>query len=581
MSQSSALKAMWEKHIVHDGLSTYRVVRGQTQEEVETKARLQLALWDVRWRRKQELERSRAKRASHELQRELRLKSDSEAKEVAIERTRELESQSEELSNLLSAVYGKDTRVNWEELKDRGPFPEDRPKPPNLESIPSSPDPDKYSPQAVDYMPNLWEIVVYPVRKRRLAAVDAENRRRAEDAKKRFETDLHLWEALKSDIEKRHKANLERYKSELESWNARKQEFERQQASANAAIDQLKSDYEAGEISSISRYCDEVLNQSQYPDTFPKEHYTQFESASATLIVDYGLPNRNALPSLKEVKYIAARSEFKETPQSEAWINKTYDSVLYQIALRTIYELFHADETRKINTLVFNGWVRSIDRATGAEIHPCIMSLQATREEFGTINLAQVDPKACFRRLKGVAASRLADMSPVRPLLILNREDKRFVDGYSVVDSIDNRTNLAAMDWLDFENLIRELFEKEFSQSGGEVKITQASRDKGVDAIAFDPDVIRGGKIVIQAKRYTNTVGVEAVRDLFGTVHNEGAIKGILVTTSHFGPDAYDFAKGKPLTLLSGGELLYLLEKHGHPAKIDLEEAKRLAAEQA
>lgn len=49
------------------------------------------------------------------------------------------------------------------------------------------------------------------------------------------------------------------------------------------------------------------------------------------------------------------------------------------------------------------------------------------------------------------------------------------------------------MDWQDFENLIRELFDWEFT-NGGEVKITQASRDKGVDAIAFDPDPIKGGK---------------------------------------------------------------------------------------
>jgi restriction endonuclease len=95
----------------------------------------------------------------------------------------------------------------------------------------------------------------------------------------------------------------------------------------------------------------------------------------------------------------------------------------------------------------------------------------------------------------------------------------------------------------------------------------------------FDPDPIRGGKIVIQAKRYTNTVGVSAVRDLYGTVLNEGATKGILVTTADYGPDAYEFAKGKPLTLLSGSNLLQLLEKHGHKAKIDLREAKRILAE--
>jgi restriction system protein len=115
-----------------------------------------------------------------------------------------------------------------------------------------------------------------------------------------------------------------------------------------------------------------------------------------------------------------------------------------------------------------------------------------------------------------------------------------------------------------------------FSRSGGEVKVTRASRDGGVDAIAFDPNPIRGGKIVIQAKRYTNTVEVSAVRDLYGTVVNEGAIKGILVTTSTFGPDAYAFAKDKPLTLLDGGNLLHLLEQHGHRAHIDLAEAKRL-----
>mgnify|MGYP003514069371 FL=1 len=127
--------------------------------------------------------------------------------------------------------------------------------------------------------------------------------------------------------------------------------------------------------------------------------------------------------------------------------------------------------------------------------------------------------------------------------------------------------------------LIRELFEKEFSQYGGEVKVTQASRDGGVDAVAFDPDPLRGGKIVIQAKRYTNTVRVSAVRDLYGTVMNEGATKGILVTTADYGPDAYEFAKGKPLTLLNGSNLLHLLEKHGHKAKIDLKEAKQILSE--
>jgi len=301
--------------------------------------------------------------------------------------------------------------------------------------------------------------------------------------------------------------------------------------------------------------------------------------ATKTLVLDYELPNQTALPTVKEVKYISSRSEFQELFVPDAWIKKTYDEILYQISLRTLYELFQSDEVNTLVSVVFNGWVRSIDKATGAEIHACVMSLEARKDEFLALNLAQVDPKACFKKFKGVAASKLIELRPVKPLVLLNKEDKRFVEGYAVADTLDEKTNLAAMDWLDFENLIREVFEKEFSKGGGEVRITQASRDGGVDAIAFDPDPIRGGKIVIQAKRYTNTVGVSAVRDLYGTVHNEGATKGILVTTSDFGPDAYAFARDKPLTLLSGGNLLHLLEQHGHSAKIDLAEAKRFAAE--
>ena len=79
---------------------------------------------------------------------------------------------------------------------------------------------------------------------------------------------------------------------------------------------------------------------------------------------------------------------------------------------------------------------------------------------------------------------------------------------------IINTNTLKARAHIVFEHLIREIFEKEFSANGGEVKITQASRDGGVDAVVFDPDPIRGGKIIIQAKRYTNTGTVKILPPL-------------------------------------------------------------------
>ena len=49
---------------------------------------------------------------------------------------------------------------------------------------------------------------------------------------------------------------------------------------------------------------------------------------------------------------------------------------------------------------------------------------------------------------------------------------------------------------------------------------------------------------------------------------NEGANRGILVTTSGYEPDAFNFASDKPIELIDGGWLLYLLQEIGTEARI-------------
>lgn len=161
----------------------------------------------------------------------------------------------------------------------------------------------------------------------------------------------------------------------------------------------------------------------------------------------------------------------------------------------------------------------------------------------------------------------------------MNTADQRIIKNRDVDQQLDREANLAAMPWEDFEQLVRQLFEWEFGKNGVEVNVTRASRDRGVDAIMFDPDPLRGGKYVLQAKRYTRPVDVAAVRDLYGTVINEGANRGILVTTSTYGPDSYDFAKDKPISLIDGPNLIAMLKRHGRGFRIDLAEARRLEAE--
>ena len=540
-----------------EGLKEHKIVSAPELDILENKIDLQVQKWNEKWEKIVAKQRAEAEKIS--------------SIEEADKRTEEAQEAVRTIDQLLLHTLSVDDTVNWEVLKRYDEFPEkcpDKPNPKIKREYPQKPIKEEPSFTLLDKL------------------IKSRKEKKIKETEERYLDAVARWEEIKSEIdqynlnlEKEYEEEIEQWKKDVQEWENRKKEFEQEQAAYNKKIDDLKEAYFNQNVAAIIEYCEMVLENSIYPDSFPKNYELEYNPDNKILIVEYQLPSIECFPTLKEVKYISSRKELKEIHFPESQIQKMFDEAIYKITLRTLHELFEADKANAIDAISFNGWVNAINKATGNEENKCILTIQVTKAEFLKIDLSKVDPKMCFRNLKGVAGSKLSSLSPVKPILEISKKDKRFVESYDVAYKLDDSTNLAAMDWEEFEHLIRELFEKEFQSNGGEVKVTQASRDGGVDAIAFDPDPIRGGKIVIQAKRYTNTVGVSAVRDLYGTVVNEGATKGILVTTADYGPDAYEFAKGKPLTLLNGSNLLHLLEKHGHRAKIDVLEAKRILGE--
>ena len=335
-------------------------------------------------------------------------------------------------------------------------------------------------------------------------------------------------------------------------------------------VDELSST-----LDGIEDRCRGILIKSDYHDLFEKGVETHF--SNGVLVVDYDLPSRDSFLPVQQYKMSLTSFEIEKKPYAPRVLSALYENTLYSICLRSIYELFATDRNDELEYIVFNGYVTAINKASGRVERKCILSLQVNKDQFKQIDLENVDPKLCFKSLKGVSGAKLIDVSPVTPVLSFDKDDHRFIKGHDV--DTHSGTNLASMDWQEFEQLVRQVLEMEFGKEGGEVKVTQASRDGGVDAVIFDPDPLRGGKIIVQAKRYTNTVAVSAVRDLYGTLINEGASSGILITTSDYGHDSYDFAKDKPLKLLNSGHLLGLLQKNGIQGYIDLEEAKQTLKE--
>lgn len=371
---------------------------------------------------------------------------------------------------------------------------------------------------------------------------------------------------------RRQRASLEgELRDEQQRAAAHAQKFQDARTADAAALDALLANAATGSREGIEALALQLMRAIPMPMPFGRNAEARFDPEDRILLFTVALPNIEEIGLHVQLKTKARDATEKEQRAAQEF-------VVHALSLRLIHEVFATPEFAGVDMVGVNMRLSYTNRHNGNRMDEIIGSLAATRGEFANINIAEVDPKLCFRSLKGVAAPSFQDLAPVRPLLTFDRTDKRIVESREVVDKLEAESNLAAMDWEDFEHVVRELFSKMFSarSASAEVHVTRASRDYGVDALIHDPDPIHGGKFVIQAKRYVNTVEVAAVRDLFGTVQNEGANRGYLVTTSSFGPDAYAFAKGKPLTLIDGTNLLQLLKDHGYSFRINLREARQM-----
>ena len=106
-----------------------------------------------------------------------------------------------------------------------------------------------------------------------------------------------------------------------------------------------------------------------------------------------------------------------------------------------------------------------------------------------------------------------------------------------------------------FEFYLKKLFEDLGYQR---IKTTQKTRDFGVDLIMFDP---QGKKIVIQAKRYSSNVGIDAINEAVGTRLPENANEVWVVTNSYFTKPAIEHANKNRVILINRDQLMDLILK--------------------
>jgi restriction system protein len=97
-----------------------------------------------------------------------------------------------------------------------------------------------------------------------------------------------------------------------------------------------------------------------------------------------------------------------------------------------------------------------------------------------------------------------------------------------------------------------------FKQLGWQPTRTPDSNDYGADLILKSPD---GKKIVVQLKRYSNSVGVSAVQEVAGAINHYHADYGMLITNSHVTKNARNLAQTNKVVIWEREDLIESLAK--------------------
>jgi restriction system protein len=349
--------------------------------------------------------------------------------------------------------------------------------------------------------------------------------------------------------------------ADAEFRHAEAQEWLRQEIEkANAYVDELKQGFRRHTPQAVEDYFELVVEAAPLPAGLPVDAEIAYQYDARRLLVVRELPNVDVIPEALEYRYVRTRDEIDVRPRSVRDIRQHYTSLIAQIVLLTLRDVFDVqlDGGELVDEVAVNGHVSTRNKATGQPERPCLVSVAADRTQFAQLVLTELDSVQCLRHLNALVSPHPYDLEPVRPVFDPDLSRYRFVDAIDVAAGLDARQVLLELRPAEFEHLIRQLFEA----MGMKAWVTQASRDDGV---AVNEDPIMGGHCVIQAKRYSGIVPVDAVRALAGVMDDMRASRGVLVTTSWYGKATHEFAnRHGRIQLIEGGELKHLINEHLH-----------------
>lgn len=314
----------------------------------------------------------------------------------------------DELSSILAATLDVDDYVDLETLRvvaDHPPFPRT-----DLEVMTPEVTPLESPPEPVfcEPAPPKGLGTIFGGKKKHAAAV--------ESARLAFDQQHQAWQADLASLpareqeqmrqrEEAEQRRLAELKAARDAYESECQLRELETADANQQLDALIAGLAVGEHEAVTQYVGIVLGNAVYPEWLEVEHDYEFDLATSELALTVLIARPDSLPGEKAYKYVKAKDEIAATALSKKAQKDRYASVVHQVALRVLHEIFEADRARTIQTITLQVATEARDPATGSEQRVVFAGVAAERQAFLEFDLRNVIPSATLEHL-GAALSK-------------------------------------------------------------------------------------------------------------------------------------------------------------------------------
>jgi restriction system protein len=302
------------------------------------------------------------------------------------------------------------------------------------------------------------------------------------------------FERAQVDYDRAEEARQERVHEQTARYEAARRAHEDEVARHNRRLAELASGLRNRDRESVQWYLELTLSRTFLPEGVPHVAELAYSPQGEQAVVRFELPSVEVIPPVDSYTYVATTSTLREKKRPMAEIAQLYRSVVSQITLLYMRDVFESDP--ELDNVELAGHVRSVNPATGQWEYPCLVSVATDRATYSTLSLHDVRPDVCLHHLNALVSRHPHHVEAVTPIRDFDLARYSFVENVDVVAGLDSRPDLTKMSPTEFEHFVRQLFEA----SGLEGWTTQRSGDDGVDAVVINRDPLVGASLSSKPK---------------------------------------------------------------------------------